>query len=204
MTSSNGKMFRVTGHLCGEFPVKMPVTRNLDVFFDLRLNKWLSNQSWGMWCETLSRPLWRHNNVSQSPLIPHPDSKVVLVILVVVYPLELVSSVLDKLDGLSHRNYDSFNESLTLGFSLGDRLAFISYDRQMGKANMATLLTHISYSRDIFLDTNQHESYSPKTVAISPTGPWTTSKLFMVEDKSVSCEHICYNSLRPSGAYMRR
>ena len=40
---------------------------------------------------------------------------------------------------------------------------------------MATLRTHISYSRDIFLATHQHESYSPKTVAISPTGPWTTS-----------------------------
>ena len=32
-------------------------------FFDLRLNKRLSKQSWG-WCfETLSRPLWRHCNV---------------------------------------------------------------------------------------------------------------------------------------------
>ena len=29
-------------------------------FFDLRLNKRLSKQSWGWWFETLSRPLWRH------------------------------------------------------------------------------------------------------------------------------------------------
>ena len=68
MTSSNGKIFRVTGHLCGEFtgpsefPAQRPVTRSFDVFFDLRLNKRLSKQSWGWWFETLSRPLWRHCN----------------------------------------------------------------------------------------------------------------------------------------------
>ena len=38
MTSSNGKIFRVTGHLCGEFTSHRPVTRSFDVFFDLRLN----------------------------------------------------------------------------------------------------------------------------------------------------------------------
>ena len=70
MTSSNGNIFRVTGHLCGEFtgpgefPAQRPVTRNFDVFFDLRLNKRLSKQPWGWWFETLSRPLWRHCNVS--------------------------------------------------------------------------------------------------------------------------------------------
>ena len=32
------------------------------VFFDLRLNKWLSKQYWGWWFEKLSRPLWRHRN----------------------------------------------------------------------------------------------------------------------------------------------
>ena len=35
-----------------------PVTRSFDVFFDLRLNKRLSKQSWGWWFQTLSRPLW--------------------------------------------------------------------------------------------------------------------------------------------------
>ena len=39
MTSSNGDIFRVTGHLCGEFtgpgefPTQRPVTRSFDVFF---------------------------------------------------------------------------------------------------------------------------------------------------------------------------
>ena len=46
MTSSNGNIFRVTGHLCGEFTgprwiprTQRPVTRSFDVCFDLRLNK---------------------------------------------------------------------------------------------------------------------------------------------------------------------
>ena len=45
-----------------EFPAQRPVTRSFDIFFDLRLNKRLSKQSWGWWFETLSRPLWLHFN----------------------------------------------------------------------------------------------------------------------------------------------
>ena len=58
MTSSNGNIFRVTGHLCGEFtvpcefPAQRPVTRSFDVFFDLRPNKRLSKQPLGWWFET--------------------------------------------------------------------------------------------------------------------------------------------------------
>ena len=50
MMSSNGNIFRVTGHLCGEFtgpgefPAQRPVTRSFGVFFDLRLHKQLSKQ----------------------------------------------------------------------------------------------------------------------------------------------------------------
>ena len=46
----------------GEFPSQRPVTRSLNVFFDLRLNKRLSKQSWGWWFETPSLSLWRHRN----------------------------------------------------------------------------------------------------------------------------------------------
>ena len=46
----------------GELPAQRPVTRSFDVFFDLRLNKRLSKQSWGWWFETLSCPLWRQCN----------------------------------------------------------------------------------------------------------------------------------------------
>ena len=68
MTSSNGNIFRVTGHLCGEFtgpgefPAHRPVTRSFGVLFDLHLNKRLSKQSWGWWFETQSCPVWRHCN----------------------------------------------------------------------------------------------------------------------------------------------
>ena len=48
MASSNGNILGVTGPLCGEFtgefPAQKPVTWSFDVFFDLRLNKWLSKQ----------------------------------------------------------------------------------------------------------------------------------------------------------------
>ena len=68
MASSNGNIVRVTGHLCGEFtapgefPSQRPVTRSFDNFFDLRLNKRLSKQSWDWWFEMPLRQLWRHCN----------------------------------------------------------------------------------------------------------------------------------------------
>ena len=46
----------------GEFLAQRPVTRSFDVFFDLRLNRRLSKQSWGWWFETPARSLWRHRN----------------------------------------------------------------------------------------------------------------------------------------------
>ena len=45
-----------------EFPAQRPVTRSFEVSFDLRLNKRLSNQSWGWWFETPSRSFWRNRN----------------------------------------------------------------------------------------------------------------------------------------------
>ena len=70
MPSSNGNIFRVTGHLCGEFtgpgefPAQWPVTRSFDIFFDPRSNKRLSKQWWGWWFKTppTRSPLWRHCN----------------------------------------------------------------------------------------------------------------------------------------------
>ena len=53
MTSSNGNISALLA-ICagnspvpGEFPTQWPVARSFDVFFDLRLNKRLSKQSWG-------------------------------------------------------------------------------------------------------------------------------------------------------------
>ena len=45
-----------------EFPSQRPVTRSFDFFSNLRLNKRLSKQSWGLWTETPSGSLWRHCN----------------------------------------------------------------------------------------------------------------------------------------------
>ena len=49
MMSLNENILRITGPLwaefAGEFPSQRPVTRNFDVFFDLRLNKRLSKPS---------------------------------------------------------------------------------------------------------------------------------------------------------------
>ena len=46
----------------GEFPSQKPVTWSFDVFFDLRLNKRFSKQSWGWWFETPLLSLWCHCN----------------------------------------------------------------------------------------------------------------------------------------------
>ena len=46
----------------GELSAQRPVTRGFYVFFDLRVNKRLSKQSWGCWSETPPRSLWRHRN----------------------------------------------------------------------------------------------------------------------------------------------
>ena len=52
------KLFPRYWSLCGE----LPVTRSFDVFFELRLIKWLSKQ-WGRQLfETPSHSLWRHCN----------------------------------------------------------------------------------------------------------------------------------------------
>ena len=70
MTSSNGTIFRVTGHLCGYFIGHrwIPHTKTSDVeiwcVFYLRPNKRLSKQSWGWWFQRPSRPLSRQCNVA--------------------------------------------------------------------------------------------------------------------------------------------
>ena len=54
----------------GGFPSQRPVTRNIDVFFDLRLTKRLSKQSRRRWFETPLRSLWRHfNGMPGQPIV---------------------------------------------------------------------------------------------------------------------------------------
>ena len=72
MTSSNGNIFRVTDHLCGEFTGHrwIPCTKASDAEAELWCflwsapeNKRSSKQSRSWWFETQSRPLWRHCHV---------------------------------------------------------------------------------------------------------------------------------------------
>ena len=62
--------------MTGEFPAQRLLTRSFDIFFDLRLNKRLSKQTWG-WCyETPSRSLWRQRNGKPSKYeYNRPESK---------------------------------------------------------------------------------------------------------------------------------
>ena len=46
----------------GEFPSQRPVTRSLDIFFDLRLNKRLRKQSRRRWFGSPSNSLWHYCN----------------------------------------------------------------------------------------------------------------------------------------------
>ena len=68
MTSSNGKKFRVTGHLWGDFTGHRWIPRTKVSEAELRCFLWsvffnqLSKQSWCWWVATPSRPLWRHCN----------------------------------------------------------------------------------------------------------------------------------------------
>ena len=71
MTSSKGIIFRVTGHLCGEFTGHrwIPRTKASDAEFWCFLwsapEKRLSKQSRGLWFETPSCSFWRHRNDMQ-------------------------------------------------------------------------------------------------------------------------------------------
>ena len=66
MTSSDGNVFHVTGLFLREstghrlLPSQGWVTRGVDVFFDVRLNKRLSKQSRYWLFDTSRRSLWRH------------------------------------------------------------------------------------------------------------------------------------------------
>ena len=71
----------------GEFPAQMPVSRNFDVFFDLRLHKWLSKHWLGWWFETPSRPLWRHLNAVGWPCTPMKTPQVHMFLLLSLHSL---------------------------------------------------------------------------------------------------------------------
>ena len=64
----------------GNSPAQRPVTRYLDVFFELCLSKRLSKLSWGWWFKMPSHQLWRHCNDADVTTHPFPkltDEKIV-------------------------------------------------------------------------------------------------------------------------------
>ena len=69
MTLSNGNIFCVTGPLLGESTgdrwIPLTKTSDVELWCDLSMNKWLSKQSRRRWFGMLSRPLWRHCNVTE-------------------------------------------------------------------------------------------------------------------------------------------
>ena len=97
----------------GEFPAQRPVTRSFDVFFDLRLNRRLSRQSWGWWFGTLSSPLWGHCNVtflfSKQVVVNKPKINASEVLTILVYfryaPTSPVTSH-ERSRVLFHRPFD--------------------------------------------------------------------------------------------------
>ena len=73
MTSSNGNMFRVTGHLCGEFtgPRWIPRTKASDaeLWCFLWSAPWINGWVW--WFETPTcSSLWRHCNANDDNPVP--------------------------------------------------------------------------------------------------------------------------------------
>ena len=99
--------------ITGEFPSQRPVTRNLDVFFDLRLNKRLSKQSWVWWFETPWRSLWRHWNVGKvidafGHGIPRKLTVVTVPTLSLLATHEVVSMTASCAIGLQNNHHDNF------------------------------------------------------------------------------------------------
>ena len=120
MTSSNGNIFRVTGHLCGEFTGPRWISRTkasdaeLDVFFDLHPNKRLSKQRWGWWFETLSCPLWRHRNVFISLVMFHQAAYSACVVISnhIMYNIHISSKY--HIEYRTHSGKPSFVSFITL------------------------------------------------------------------------------------------
>ena len=65
---TNGNISQIIGPFWGEppvtggFPSQRPMTQSFDVFFDLHLKKWLSEQLRRRWFKTSSHSLWCHIN----------------------------------------------------------------------------------------------------------------------------------------------
>ena len=92
MTSSNGNIFRVTGHLRGEFTGYRWILRTKASGAELWcfLNKRLSKQSWSWWFETPSRSLWRHCYVNRHRNSKRPQCVSVLISITIISVISFI------------------------------------------------------------------------------------------------------------------
>ena len=107
MTSSNGNIFRVTGPLCGEFPLTKASDAELWCFlFNLRLDKRLSKQSRRWWFEAPSSSLWRHCN--NFPFFFQNYRNIIIVVSCIVYHVHIYGSHSSVVGALSNMNWVGF------------------------------------------------------------------------------------------------
>ena len=74
-------LFAGNSPVTGEFHSQRPVMLGFNVFFHLRLNKRLSNQSRRLWFETPSDALWRHGNETVAFCVQTLASEITLVLI---------------------------------------------------------------------------------------------------------------------------
>ena len=118
----------------GEFPAQRPVTRSCDVFFDLRLNKRLSKQSWGWWFETQLCPLWRHRNEKPTMTCFHAG----LLKQTCRHPRDHHwNNATDTIESLWHQDLETLSASLAMG--LGNPPVTGGFPSQRGRHSGALI-----------------------------------------------------------------
>ena len=200
----------------GEFPAQRPVTRRFDVFFHLRLNKRLSEQSRGWWFETPSHPLWRHSNGNAMGYHRGYELHVKLTncnmwhigncLLHVYYPWIFQSLI-------SHRNniqYDFITADIerrlsglncmlfpsSIGVALHNTLSMrTAWQTRDGKFNALQLIEYQCFNIKLFSIIYWTSSFIHVCMNHVLKGPWFYDK-YITKDKSC----ICKNMLVPNGS----
>ena len=99
----------------GGFPSQRPVTRNFDVFFDVRLSKRLNKQSRCRWFETPLCSLWRHCNVHPQFRHTNPGHIIYIGFISLAkyrYVINMSKSILTSPGILQHKTSDHNQENV--------------------------------------------------------------------------------------------
>ena len=162
----------------GEFPAQRPVTSSFDVFFDLRLNKRLSKQSWGWWFETPSHPLWRHCNdlsicYSSDNLALADETEVV----------NSVSAAVLDAEGNPISGVQEIGALLKIVFTIrenGGKQEFWVFKCILWKSRSISKLTQLITLSIFFIAINQVSSPHSENQIVKGT-VWTTCKQYILE-----------------------